>query len=173
MAGVAIGLLAILGGCVLGYLVANGVMESGGDLPFWDRPGWCWVAVAGIGLISAMLIVGGLLLICWIWGLSSLSVYVGDYGFAVVRSSGIEIFLWDNIAFVRETHIFERPPIFHWPLVLLLPRFMSKTFLIHRRDGKEFVLDGNTARGHEKLATMIQEETEPRGVPWQIVEMSD
>ena len=66
--------------------------------------------------------------------------------------------------------MYERPPVLKGPAQLLLPKVLSKSYVVTRKDEKEFQFDGNSIRGHDKLAEMIGAETVDRGVAWTIVE---
>ena len=76
VAGVIIGLLLIGGGCVLGAFTIKGIIESRGQLPVWEDKGFSWGAACIFAFIVIIMIVGGALLIRWIWSLASLRVYV-------------------------------------------------------------------------------------------------
>ena len=170
VAGVIIGLLLIGGGCVLGAFTIKGIIESRGQLPVWEDKGFSWGAACIFAFIVIIMIVGGALLIRWIWSLASLRVYVGARGFAVSRRDRLDIFLWDQIGGLKEIHVYERPPVLKGPAQLLLPKVLSKSYVVTRKDEKEFQFDGNSIRGHDKLAEMIGAETVDRGVAWTIVE---
>ena len=47
---------------------------------------------------------------------------------------------------------------------------MSRSFVVTVRAGEPFAFDGNTVKGHGKLAEMIKEQTGPRNVPWEVKE---
>lgn len=170
VAGVIIGLLMIAGGIAVGYLVISGVITSPAALPLWAEHGWCWAAVAIAGLVDAGLLVGGILLIAWMRNLASMRVDVGPSGFSVSTRTGIQVFLWDEIASVTETHLYERPPVLKGPAKLLLPEVKSRSYLVRRKDAEQFAISGTTIRGHEALAGVIKAGIGGRDVSWEIVE---
>jgi hypothetical protein len=173
IAGIIIGVLMIGGGCALVYLPTNGVLESGGNLPLWTEKGekgWSWGAAGLIATIGVLLTVGGFFLIRWMRSLFSLRVRVGQNGFSVVDKKTARVFGWDDIQSVKETHLYERPPVLKGVAKYALPKFMSKSFMVTIKEGDPFAFDVNTIKGHIKLAQMIKEETDRRNVPWEIVE---
>src|SRR5437773_1200699 len=84
IAGTIIGLLMIGGGCAAVYFSSNGVIESGGKLPFWTKKGqkgWSWGAPGIFAAIGIGLIIGGFFLIRWLRSLFSFRVIIGQNGF--------------------------------------------------------------------------------------------
>jgi hypothetical protein len=171
IAGAIIGLLMIGSGSTIAHFATKSVIERRGQLPFWAEEGWCWGAVALCVLLSVGLVIGGGFLIRWLWSLSSLQVHVGDDGFAVTRRDGQQLFMWDRIVHVKETHMYERPPILKGPVTLLLPKMKSKSYSVRRDDQEEFAFDGNTLRGHEAFAELLKARVDGRNIPWEIVEV--
>jgi hypothetical protein len=170
IAGVIIGSLLIAGGCPLVFFPAKFVIDSRGDLPFWAEKGGSWVTLLlgcgiGIGLLFC-----GVFMFWWMRWLSSLRLRLGEYGFAVSEREGTRVFLWPDIVAVRETHLYERPPILKGVAKYALPKMRSKCFIVYRKDCQQFAFDGTSFNGHTKLAKMIKEETDKHDVPWEIVE---
>jgi hypothetical protein len=171
VAGIVIGLLLIGGGFAAVFFSTKSVVDSGGNLPFWAERGWCWGAAGLFGALGVGLMVGGYFLIRWVRSLFSFRVRVGQNGFAVTQQKATQVFAWDGILSVQETHLYERPPILKGVAKYALPKMMSKSFLIVMKDRASFGFDGNTTKGHTKLAQMIKEETDRRNIPWEIVEV--
>jgi hypothetical protein len=174
IAGLILGLLAIAGGCTLIYLAANGALQSGGNLPVWlpkGRKGWSWGAVAGISVMGVALAVGGILLLWWVKSLFSFGVRIGLNGMAVVDKRGMRVISWDDIASVQENHLYERPPILKGPAQFVLPKMLSKSFIVKTKQGEPLTFDGTTIKGHVELAALIKERLDGRSIPWEIVEM--
>jgi hypothetical protein len=173
IAGIIIGLLMIGGGCTLMYFATNGVIESGGALPFWTgkgEKGWSWGAVGIAAAMGIGLAIGGFFLIRWVRSLFSFRVRIGQNGFAVIDKQTVRVFGWEDIISVQETHLHERPPLLKGVAKYALPEMTSKSFFVKIKEGEPFAFDGNTIKGHSKLAKMIKEETERRNIPWEIVE---
>jgi hypothetical protein len=166
IAGVIIGLLLIGGSCAITFFAVKAVFENRGHLAFWVDKGPSWGAVLIMSAIAIAMIVGGTFLIRWMRSLWSLHVYLGEKGFAVSQQHHLDLFIWNQISSVTETHVFERPPVLKGPAQLLLPKAKSKRFLVTREDEKQFPFDGNAIRSHEMLATFIKRETDKLGVPW-------
>jgi len=173
VAGIIIGLLMIGGGCALIYLPTNGVMESGGNLPFWTekgQKGWSWGAAGLMVALGLGLVIGGIFLILWIRSLFTFRLCVAQNGFSVSDKKSVRIIGWDDIVSVQETHLYERPPLLKGVAKYALPKMKSKSFVVKVKQGDAIAFDGNTIKGHSRLAEMIKEETEQRSIPWEIVE---
>jgi hypothetical protein len=170
VAGIIIGLLLIAAGCATLFFPIKGVIESGGVWNEKDPKGWPWGAAAFVAAIGAGLVIGGILLIRWIRSLFSFRLRVGQNGFAVSDKKSVRIFGWDDIVSVQETQVYERPPILKGVAKYALPKSLSKSFVVKVKQGDPVAFDGNTIKGHSKLAQMIKEETERRSIPWEIVE---
>jgi hypothetical protein len=169
VAGIMIGLLLIAAGGAALYFSTKGVIEGGGNLPFWSEKGLSWgtagiVTAFGIGLVT-----GGVFLIRWIHSRFSFRLRVGQNGFAVSEKKSEQVFGWDDIVSVRETHLHERPPILKGVAKYVLPKSISKSFIVMVKQGDGFGFDGNI-KGHLELARMIKEETERRRIPWETVD---
>jgi hypothetical protein len=173
IAGIIIGILLIGAGCAAVYFPIMGALESAGPLPFWTekgQKGWSWGAVGIFVALGLGLLVGGFFLVQWMRSLVSLRIYIGANGFAVSQKKTTQIFAWEEIESVRETRLYERPPILKGVAKYALPKMMSKIFLITIKERDSFGFDGNSIKGHSKLAQMIKDETDRRSIPWEIVE---
>ncbi len=171
IAGLIIALLMIGGSVGIGGLLFRGISDSGGKLPLWADKGWCWVAIAIFFMIAMVLLVGGFFVLYWMWSLVALRVVCNHGGFSVVTRAGTENFLWCHIVYVRETHLFQRPPVLTGPAILLLPKIQSKSYILRTDDNREFAFDGNTIRRHNDFAKLIKIELIDQNIPWEIVEV--
>lgn len=169
-AGVIIGLLMIAAGGACVYFPSAAAVAAGGRLPGWAEKGWSWGSLALMVVVGLVLVAGGVGLIVVMRSMLGLRVRVGRHGFAVADRKGVRVVGWDDILAVRETHLFERPPVLKGVAKYALPKMMSKSYLLTLKDGDPFGFDGNSIKGHAKLARMIEEETSPRGIPWEVVE---
>jgi hypothetical protein len=173
VAGIIIGLLMVGGGCAAVFFSTNGVIESGGSLPLWTekgQKGWSWGAAGIFAALGVGLIIGGLFLIRWVRSLFSFRVRIGQNGFSVIDKRTARVVGWEDIQSVQETHLYERPPLLKGVAKYALPKMMSKSYIVKLKQGEPFAFDGNTIKGHSKLAQLIKEETERRNIPWEIVE---
>jgi hypothetical protein len=170
VAGVIIGLLLIGGGGGIIIVGAKTAFENRAGLPLWADKGPSWGAALLMSAIAIAMIVGGTFLIQWMRSLWSLRVHLGEKGFAVSRQHDVDVFLWNQIESVTETHVFERPPLLKGPAQLLLPKVQSKRYSVKRKDDKEFFFDANAIRSHDMLAGFIKRQTDPLSVPWGVVE---
>lgn len=171
IAGIIIGLLLIGGGGTIVYFAIKGIIARRGDLPFWAERGWSWGTVALSTILSIGLAIAGVFLIRWMRSLLSLRVHLGDLGFAVTLRKGSQTYLWNQIASVTETHIYERPPLLKGPAKLLLPKTQSKSYSVKRNDDEEFGFTATSLKGHEEFAEMIKTQIDGQGIPWEITEV--
>jgi hypothetical protein len=169
-AGIVIGLLLIGAGCTGLFFSAKAVIESRGNLPFYVEKGPCWALVALFSALETAAIVGGVSLIRWIRSLSSLRVAVGVHGLSVTRRDETVAIAWADIVSVRETRLYERPPLLKGVAKYALPKVMSKNYRLEMNGHEPFHFDGNAIKGHVILAEMIKEDTDRRDIPWEIVE---
>ena len=169
-AGIIIGLLLIGAGCAGLFFSAKAVIESRGSLPFFVEKGPCWAAIGLISALGIAAIVGGVFLIRWIRSLSSLRVAVGVDGLSVTRRDETDVIAWADIVSVRETRLYERPPLLKGVAQYALPKVMSKNYRLEMNGQEPFHFDGNAIKGHVILAEMIKKETDRRDIPWEIVE---
>ncbi|MCE9554276.1 MAG: hypothetical protein K8T91_12995 [Planctomycetes bacterium] len=171
VAGMIIGLMMITGGCTILYFGSKGLIESRGNLAFWTEKDWCWVSLGLFGGLAIVLILSGSLLIRWIQTLSRITVWVGTTGFCVSERNANDVFHWDEITFVEETRLYERPPLLKGIAKYALPKLMSRSFVIIRRHGDTFGFSGTTIKRHVELADLIKEETNKRSIPWEVEEV--
>jgi hypothetical protein len=173
VAGIIIGLLMIAGGCAAVFFPTFALIESGGSVPVWTekgQKGWSWGAAGIFAVIGVGLVIGGIFLIRWVRSLFSFRLRVGQNGFAVSEKKAMRVVGWDDIVSVQEIHLYERPPLLKGVAKYALPKTMSRSFVLIAKQGDPVAFDGNTIKGHSKLAKMIQEETSRRNIPWEIVE---
>jgi hypothetical protein len=169
-AGVIIGLLLIGFGCAGLFVSAKAVIESRGSLPLIVEKGPCWAMVGVFSALGIGAIVCGVFLIRWIRSLSSLRVAVGVDGLSVTRRDQSDVMAWADIVSVRETRLYERPPLLKGVAKYALPKVMSKNYRLEMNGHEPFHFDGNAIKGHVILAEMIKKETDRRDIPWDIVE---
>ncbi len=170
VAGVILGVLLIGAGATVLYLTIKEVIDRRGQLPFSAERDACWISVSLATAFGVGSVIGGSILVRWIRSLSSLQVHLGSDGFVVSRRDRQQVFPWDQIAYVKETHVYERPPVLKGPAKLMLPKIKSRRYLVRRDDEEEFTFDGNTLRYHVEFAEMLQAHLGGRNIPWEIVE---
>ena len=149
---------------------AREVYLSGGNLPWEAKQGMCWLA-AGLGLVLGLVVlIGGTLLGRYVWRLRSHWVEVYEYGFRYWQGDTVEDVQWGDLAGVQEIVRHERPPILHWPAILLLPKFTSSCYVAVTRTGKQYHFDGNSIGEIDLLGELLWEGCRTVGSPWKCVE---
>jgi hypothetical protein len=80
---------------------------------------------------------------------------------------------WEEIVEVEETILHEHLPLLKYGLKYALPAGKSRIYLVRRRDGKEFVFDGNRVKGLGRLGKALREKADSREITWNVKEVSD
>ncbi|WP_232105095.1 hypothetical protein [Gimesia chilikensis] len=124
--------------------------------------------VFGIGMMVA-----SIFLLRWLRSVASLSVFLGENGFCVIRDQRVEVYTWDQIRWVLETVSIESPPLLVPPLNRILPKTTSRSFIIYRYDGTEFGFDRSYLKDHYVFADLVKQKTDQLGIFWKIVEVRD
>jgi hypothetical protein len=170
IAGVIISLLLVGGGLAIAWFVIRGLVETGGQMPFYAEKGWCWFAVVLGGAIAVFLFFAGIALFYYVWNLFSLRVLSCPDGFYCVQGEQTDVFAWDEIVSVQETVSRESLPLVKGAARHLMPRITSQSYLVKRCDGKEFAFDGNIMPRVQALAVPLRVATQKRSIPWSTVE---
>jgi hypothetical protein len=147
-------------------------ISRGASLPWFHEKDISWVAVLILGALGLLAIVGGVALILWVKRLFSLRILVCPSGLVEVQRGQILSCRWEDIAQVEETILHEHLPLKHG-LKYVAPVGKSRSYVVRRRDGKEFVFDGNRVKGLGRLAKLLRQEAETRAIPWMIKEESN
>jgi len=134
-------------------------------------PSWLALAFGVVG--GVMMVVMAIYFIILVRFLSPLSVYVCRDGFFTVYREKpgvcrIDVFRWDQIDWVQETVKQEYFPL-KGVAKYAAPMGKYRSCLVHRKDGLEFVFDGDTVKKVGKLARLVQKQINERGIPWHVV----
>ena len=150
----------------------RGAYERGWQLPFeFVNRGWSWPTVGLFVLLGIGLAAGGVFLLYYATSLISRRVEFYADGFCVYAGRRSELVLWTDVDQIRETILYERPPILKGPAKLILPEFASRFFAIHTTSGNEYQFDGNSVKALRHFAEILRETSDRLSIPWQIVEM--
>jgi hypothetical protein len=174
VAGLIISFLLIGGAIVIVFFLAKSVINAGGDLPFWSEKDMSWgvVALGTLGILVMLLCALGLIL--YVKFLSTLQVFVCRNGFfSVIRLDAgklaIDVFRWDQIESVQETVKQEYLPL-KGVAKYAAPAGKARSYVVNRKDGKQFTFDGDSVKKVGKLARILQRQLGERGVPWNVAE---
>jgi hypothetical protein len=170
IAGFILSLLLIGAGVVGLTFVWREVYLAGGDLPLHVQKGMGWSTVALGSVLAAGAIVGGIVLARYSRWLLSHGVDVCADGFCYrVGASGDNV-RWSEVASIRETVLYERPPLLKGAAKLLLPKMKSRSFLVTTKAGKDYSFDGNSVKGINRFAELLRKQADRFTLPWDIVE---
>ena len=173
IAGVIIGVLLVLAGAGTIIAMARVAIIEGDSLPWNREKGHCWLSVLLLGALGVLALGGGMLLIQWVRRLFSLRILICPRGLVQVQRGETLGCRWEDIAEVKERVVQEHLPILKGGLKYVMPIGKSHSYVVCRRDGKQFAFDGNRVKGLSRLARMIRQEADARGITWNIVEESD
>ena len=170
VAGGVISLLLIGAGIAIVGLISREVYLAGGKLPFDAKQGMSWIAV-GIGSpIGVGLAVGGVLLIRYLRWLLRHEVGICTNGFRYQQGDESDDVLWRDVASIRETIVYERPPILKGPAKLLLPKLASKSYTVITKAGMEYGFNGDSVRNLKRFAELLREQGNRARISWDTIE---
>jgi hypothetical protein len=165
---VSLGLIA--GGLFLLGYIPRVVYLAGGQLPADAKQGWSWIAVIVGSFAAIMAVIGGALLLQIARWLLAHEVEVCENGFRYREGKSCDEVGWSTIAAIRETVLYERPPLLKWPAKLLLPKLASTSYTVTTQDGREFGFSGDSINRIKRLGKCLRDQAERTGIPWEIVE---
>jgi hypothetical protein len=156
--------LAILGS------ILREVYLAGGNLPAAAKEGMSWLVVgAGSGL-GVGLVVSGVCFACFFRWLTSHEVELCENGFRYREGKNCEEVAWTAITSIRETVLYERPPLLKGPAKLLLPKLANKSYTVITKNGKEFAFTEESIKRLKHFEKLLRERAAVAGVPWETVE---
>ena len=158
VAGIILGLLFGALGCVLTFFFVRSAVRDAGVESWKD---------IGYSLLGLLIVAMGAGLIWVATRLFSLTIYVGPQGFVYAAKSGTWLCRWEEIEHVTETVEQEHAPL-KGP-AKLIPVGTNRYYTVRRKDGEEFTFTRDSVTKLGRLAKIIREQTEKRGVPWDTV----
>jgi hypothetical protein len=167
IAGAMIALLMWIGGGLLIYLAFR---EFYWGMPVFADKGMCWFAFVAMNALGLGFLAGGGFLIYLVRIISGRSISIRELGL-LYREPGRTIpAFWEDIALVKEIHLFERPPLLKGPAKLLLPKLKSVSYVVFTLDGTFMTFDGNTVSNLAPLGEVLAREIKSRGIEWVVEE---
>lgn len=129
VAGLILTCLTAIGGALLLWVMARGIWEANGNLPWNAKVGWSWFAVFLTVAVSGLIFA----IAAFFWWLTLTTVTrvttVHENGLAVMDSENDPtVILWVHLICVVEVDVQEPIPVLHFPANLLLPRWRSKRY---------------------------------------------
>jgi hypothetical protein len=126
---------------------------------------------AGLGLLLGLVgIVGGVVFAGYARWLLYHDVELCEHGFRYRQGKATEEVPWSAVTSVRETILYERPPILKGPAKLLLPKLASRSYTVITKSGKKYSFDGNSIKRIKRFGALLHERVDQVGVPWETVE---
>jgi hypothetical protein len=172
-AGFILGFLFCTGATALFWFIIRQIYLSGADLPFLtpeDKGSISW-GVAGIGLLTAVGLSLGGIVFGWItWDLLSRQVELCVNGFRYFTRGCVEEVLWMDVASIRQTVCYEKPPLLKGPAKVLLPKLATSTYDVVTKNGKEYSFNGDSVKRFKKFVGLLREQAEKSGIPWEKVQ---
>jgi hypothetical protein len=168
IAGSVLSVLVMAGGIALLWLAFK---EFRWNMPFYAEKGMCWFAfifMNALGACLCLLCPAGLY---WMTLLAKRGVSFRSEGLLYRDSAQMLAMFWEDIAAIKEIHLYERPPILKGPAKLALPKMKSKSYLVITSAGTEIGFDGNTVDRIHLLGDVLRKEATSRHIPWTIEEV--
>src|SRR5690606_1862774 len=129
-----------------------------------------WVAVAIGSFGGCVLLLLGVVLAEFVRSLASRQVDWHEHGFRSIAGNAIDDVPWESVTLIRETLLYERPPILVPPFNLLLPSVRGMSYTVHLADGRTFMFDGNSVREIKRFGALLRQQAERTGLLWRTVE---
>jgi Protein of unknown function (DUF3592) len=170
VAGFIISALLVVGGTAAIGLPLREAYLADWNLPVYVKTGWCWLAIGVLAVVGVFLAAGGIVLMRFSKALLSHRVELFANGFRFGPQDSAEVALWTNVVRVRETILYERPPILKGAAKLLLPKIASASYVIVTKSGKEYGFDGNSIKEIQTFAQVLRDLANRLSLPWETVE---
>ncbi len=158
------------GGVTILTFIIREIYLAGGHLPVDAKKGMSWLAV-GIGsLLGIGFVVGSVFLARYVRWLYSHSVELCENGYRYREGKHFDEVPWELITSIRETVVYERPPILKGPAKILLPKTSSRNYVVTVKSGKQYGFDCNSVRAIARFGELLHERAKSTGIPWETVE---
>ena len=119
---------------------------------------------------GGMFAIGGLCFAWFSFWLLSHRVEICQNGILYRAREGDVSIAWSDISLIRETTLYERPPILHAPAIYMLPKVKSKYFTIVMKSGKEYVFDENRVHAVNRFGRHLDFAARARSIRWATAE---
>ncbi len=159
------GMVNLVAGVILGCIpMAFGLMIV------TKAPGMSkdWIAAAigvAIGIGVCAVGVGSWWFVYYLW---SCRTVVYEKGFVLLTGAKGQTVTWEDIVEFRACEIHERIPILRSPFNLLLPRRISRSYVVVTRAGSTHTFTGNSTRRLAELAEQFRQHSVARSIPWNV-----
>ena len=171
----------VVAGFILSFAAATGGVTSigfavrlaylaNGVLPIHAEKGPSWIAVALFCLLGVGLIVGGIALAIFSRRLFTQRVEIRVSGYCFRTNKGNEDIPWADIQQIRETILYERPPLLKGPAKLLLPKIASTSYTITTQSGTEHSFNGTTMNNITRFGEILREKAKNYSLAFDTVE---
>jgi hypothetical protein len=170
IAGAVLCLLFVGCGLAIVGLVIRQAILAGGKLPAFAQRDMSWFVVVVGSLIGLGLAAAGVPVFYFLRRLRVHRVDWCENGFRYWEGERFDEVVWETVESVRETLLYERPPIFYWPLILLVPVMVSRSYVVRTKKGDEFCFDCNSINGIIRFGELLRERAERARIDWEIVE---
>jgi hypothetical protein len=170
VAGFILSTLMLVGGAAAVGFPLRAAYLANWNLPAHAQKGMSWLAVGLFCLIGIGLIVGGVILAFYSRGLTSRRVEVCANGFRYCGRRSTDDVFWDDIDCIKETILYERPPLLKGPAKLLLPKIASTSYTVVTTSGKEYGFDGNSIKAIKRFGKLLRQQADRLSLPWKTIE---
>lgn len=162
IAGAIIGLGMLLGGISTAVLMTK---QHGFRPPNLSDQITNYVMITFVGVVIPL---AGIGMLVWMKRLFSHRVILHINGFVFVYASTAETVLWCDLEKISEVFTEERLQVLHFPGAVI--ENTDRSFLLHRRDGKEFRFTVNTIDDISLLGRCLEEACERFSIKWERID---
>ncbi len=162
VAGAILGLALLVGGISLAVYVVR--RPDPKPLDTGNRIG----KYAIIGMLGIGAPVGGIALLVWMKRLAAHRVTVHEHGFSYVYAGTTEICLWTEVAKIDEVFTEEQLKVLKLPGAAI--KNVDHSFVVHRKDGKEFAFTVNSIDSIPRLTECLEAARDKHNLAWQRIQ---
>jgi hypothetical protein len=163
-------LLCACGAAGFAYMTYMGGRERNWDMPFMGAKDFDWFTFGLMVFVVVGLLGGSGFLAYLAWSLPSVSVDIYENAFTANAGGVSRSFTWSEVRLIRETTLFERAPVLHFPASLLIPKSKSKYYDIIIDEKTQFRHSGTTIKHLKLFARVLAEISALHRIPWEEVE---
>jgi hypothetical protein len=163
------GLLVVAGAAAV-WFPLWGAYRAGWNLPLNAEKDWSWLTVVLFAVIGVLALWMAAAFAQFARGLIAHRVEVYADGFRHHTRGGVEAVRWADVAGVRETILYERPPVLKGAARLLIPKVASTSYAVATRAGKVYEFDGNAVKAIRRFGRVLRAQADRLALPWETVE---
>jgi hypothetical protein len=152
---------------IAGVCLAKYILQRPDPKPLRDR-GDVIAKYALISLFGGVCPVGGLVLFVWMIRLAGHRVTVSEKGFSYLYRGSAQVVPWVHVAKIQEVFTEQEIKIIKVPGTGFTR--IDRSFVVQRKDGKEFRFTANSINDIPKFASLLHDASEKQSIPWEQIQ---